>query len=73
MVTPSLADVLRSTLEHLEQTEENSPALRELKRTLILSIADIERQKSKTAEPVNCSGSASKASVRHSPIKDVMH
>lgn len=73
MVTPSLADVLRSTLEHLEQTEENSPALRELKRTLILSIADIERQKSKTAEPVNCSGSAANASVRHSPIEDVMH
>lgn len=63
MLAPSLIDVLRSTLKELEQTEENATAVRELKRALILSIANIENQKSKTGEPRNCSGSTSTGSA----------
>jgi hypothetical protein len=49
---PSLIDVLRSTFEQLEQTIElrpDDPALRELKRSILIAIADLEGQKADAA------------------------
>jgi hypothetical protein len=49
---PSLIDVLRSTFEQLEQTIElrpDDPAVRELKRSVLAAIAELEVQKSDAA------------------------
>jgi hypothetical protein len=48
----SLIEALRSALEQLERTEEISsddPALRELKRSILLMIAELESKKSAVA------------------------
>jgi hypothetical protein len=49
---PSLIDVLRSTFKQLEQTIElrpDDPALRELKRSILTAIAELEVRKSEAA------------------------
>jgi hypothetical protein len=46
---PSLAEVLRSTLQQLEHNEElapNDPALAELRRSLVRTIVQIESRRS---------------------------
>lgn len=53
-VTPirsTLVDVLRSTLRHLEETEElrpDDPALLEIKNTIVRAIADLEISRMRT-------------------------
>jgi hypothetical protein len=50
--SPSLIEALRSALEQLERTEHitsDDPALRELKRSLLLMIAELESTKSAVA------------------------
>lgn len=44
-IRPMLVDVLRSTLQHLEETEElkpDDPALQEIKATILRAIAELE-------------------------------
>lgn len=44
-IRPTLVDVLRSTLRHLEETEElrpDDPALLEIKSSIVRAIADLE-------------------------------
>ena len=44
-VSPSLSELLRSTLKRLEQNEHlspNDPALREIKNAILRSIAELE-------------------------------
>lgn len=50
-VTPSLIDLLRSTLQHLEQLEglsPSDPALGEVKKSILRSIAELESSREGT-------------------------